>query len=173
MTAIPGVERDWTVHEIFQSTLDKTMHWLKDIKNECGLHDTHQSYTLLRAVLFTLRDRMPINECVHFGAQLPMLIRGFFFEGWVPVDCPKKEVKSKEDFFNCVRSHIGNRPGTLADNVEQYTMGVLRVLNKHIPGGEITKLEHLMPHDIQKMFCHALKSSEMGHVSQQTAATNI
>jgi hypothetical protein len=47
--------KEVAVHDIFQKTLDKTGHWLKDIKNECNLADIHQAYTLLRAVLFTIR----------------------------------------------------------------------------------------------------------------------
>ncbi len=47
--------KEVAVHDIFQKTLDKTGHWLKDIKNECNLADVHQAYTLLRAVLFTIR----------------------------------------------------------------------------------------------------------------------
>jgi uncharacterized protein (DUF2267 family) len=29
-------------------------------------------------------------ETVHFAAQLPMLIRGFYYESWVPIDTPDK-----------------------------------------------------------------------------------
>jgi hypothetical protein len=109
---LPTMGKEVTVHDIFQKTLDKTTHWLKDIKNECNLTDIHQAYTLLRAVLFTIRsrslvhacpvqahsshnttwrrDRAPMSDMVHFSAQLPMLVRGFFFEGWVPYDTPDK-----------------------------------------------------------------------------------
>merc|ERR1712169_123889 len=87
--------KEVAVHDIFQKTLDKTGHWLKDIKNECNLADVHQAYTLLRAVLFTIRDRAPMMDSIHFAAQLPMLVRGFFFEGWVPYDMPDKDIRTK------------------------------------------------------------------------------
>merc|ERR1711879_481480 len=82
--------KEVAVHDIFQKTLDKTGHWLKDIKNECNLADVHQAYTLLRAVLFTIRDR------------LPMMVRGFFFEGWIPYDTPDKDIRTKQNFFDTV-----------------------------------------------------------------------
>merc|ERR1711879_1044460 len=94
--------KEVAVHDIFQKTLDKTGHWLKDIKNECNLPDIHQAYTLLRAVLFTIRDRAPMMDSIHFAAQLPMLVRGFFFEGWIPYDTPDKDIKTKQNFFDAV-----------------------------------------------------------------------
>jgi uncharacterized protein (DUF2267 family) len=38
--------------------------------------DKYRTYRLLRATLHALRDRLPAQEAVHLGAQLPMLIRG-------------------------------------------------------------------------------------------------
>jgi hypothetical protein len=58
MTTLPPTlpAHELNIHEFFQKTLDKTSHWLKDVKDECGLADLHQAYSLLRAVLFTLRS---------------------------------------------------------------------------------------------------------------------
>jgi uncharacterized protein (DUF2267 family) len=148
----PTMGKEVTVHDIFQKTLDKTTHWLKDIKNECNLTDIHQAYTLLRAVLFTIRDRAPMSDMVHFSAQLPMLVRGFFFEGWVPYDTPDKEIKTKQNFFDTVALHVGNRPGVLTEDIERKTMGVLKVLNKYVTSAEMKKLENIMPHNLKELF---------------------
>merc|ERR1712000_486096 len=109
--------KEVAVHDIFQKTLDKTGHWLKDIKNECNLADVHQAYTLLRAVLFTIRDRAPMMDSIHFAAQLPMLVRGFFFEGWIPYDTPDKDIRTKQNFFDTVTLHVGNKPGPLTEDI--------------------------------------------------------
>merc|ERR1711881_637791 len=116
--------KEVAVHDIFQKALDKTGHWLKDIKNECNLADVHQAYTLLRAVLFTIRDRAPMMDSIPFAAQLPMLVRGFFFEGWVPYDMPDKDIRTKQNFFDTVTLHVGNRPGPLTEDIERKTSGL-------------------------------------------------
>jgi uncharacterized protein (DUF2267 family) len=33
-------------------------------------------------VLHVLRDRLTPEQAVHLGAQLPILVRGVYYEGW-------------------------------------------------------------------------------------------
>jgi uncharacterized protein (DUF2267 family) len=64
--------------EVFDSTLQKTSQWLNDLMMDMGWQDRQMAYSTLRAVLHTLRDRLTADEAVDLGAQLPMLIRGFY-----------------------------------------------------------------------------------------------
>ena len=66
--------------------------------------DKADAYKALRAVLQTLRDRLPMQEAVHFGAQLPMLLRGLYYEGWKPAQTPIK--MSREEFLQAVGEKI-------------------------------------------------------------------
>jgi uncharacterized protein (DUF2267 family) len=60
------------------------------------------SYLALRAVLHTLRDRLIVDEAIDLGAQLPMLVRGFYYENWQSVGKPLK-YRHKEEFLNQVK----------------------------------------------------------------------
>jgi uncharacterized protein (DUF2267 family) len=69
--------------DVFDQTLQKTNIWLKEIMDDLG-PDRQRAYHALRAVLHTLRDRLTVEEAAHLSAQLPLLVRGIYFEGWHP-----------------------------------------------------------------------------------------
>ena len=70
--------------DVFDRTLHKTNLWLNDVMQELGADNRHQAYRALRATLHALGDRLTIDEVADVGAQLPMLIRGFYYVGWDP-----------------------------------------------------------------------------------------
>jgi uncharacterized protein (DUF2267 family) len=53
------------------------MKWLNDVMRELAIENGKVAYAVLRGTLHVLRDRLPMEEAVHLGAQLPMLVRGF------------------------------------------------------------------------------------------------
>lgn len=68
--------------EAFDATLHKTHVWLRDIMEDLRLADRQKAYLARRGALHGLRDRLTLEEAVHLGAQLPLLVRGIYFEGW-------------------------------------------------------------------------------------------
>src|SRR5574342_1185437 len=91
------------VSEIFDTSLQKTQVWLNDVMAELDWTEQPQrAYLALRSVLHALRDRLTVEEAVQLGAQLPMLIRGFYYEGWTLTGKPHKE-RHKEEFVGHVK----------------------------------------------------------------------
>lgn len=127
----------------FETTLQKTNAILKEIEEYFGWHDRNMAYLALRSVLQTLRDRLPVEQAAGFGAQLPMLVRGFYYEGWKPGAVPFK--MKKEEFLGEVE-RILNPP--FEQSTEEIIKGVLFILEKHIDGNEIQKIKKLLPKDI-------------------------
>ena len=50
--------------DVFSTTLQKTSEWLRDIRKELGWESDQRAYQALRAVLQTIRDRLPAIEAV-------------------------------------------------------------------------------------------------------------
>ncbi len=132
--------------DVFDTTLQKTSMWLNDTMAELDSKDRHLAYLALRAALHALRDRLPVEEAVHLGAQLPMLIRGFYYEGGTPSGKPVKEHKA--EFLNAVRHCFG--PGTPPDP-ERVARAVFKVLAHHVTAGEIKGVKQLLPKDIRSL----------------------
>ena len=132
--------------ETIESTTQKTHEWIARIAE--ALHmQKRDAYKSLRAVLQTLRDRLPVDLAVHLGAQLPMLIRGLYYEGWKPSKVPIK--MSREEFLVAAQEKI------IADRVidpEETVQAVLAVVADHAGGGELEKVMHSLPQDIQSLF---------------------
>jgi uncharacterized protein (DUF2267 family) len=64
--------------------------WLADVTAALGTHDRHYGRRVLRAWLHTLRDRLTVDSAAQFGQQLPELLRGTYYDGWVPSRVPEK-----------------------------------------------------------------------------------
>lgn len=66
--------------EFIDRTVQLTHSWIKDLDKRLGWENKHRSYRLLRSVLHAVRDWLPVNEAAGFGAQLPELLRGIYYE---------------------------------------------------------------------------------------------
>jgi len=63
--------------------------WLRHIADGMATDDRTFAYRATRAWLHTVRDHLELHAAAHLSAQLPELLRGVFFEGWVPGRAPK------------------------------------------------------------------------------------
>ncbi len=137
---------------VFDTTLQKTNSWLKDVMKELGTDDRHQAYLALRAVLHALRDRLTVEEAAELGAQLPMLIRGFYYEGWDPTGKPVRE-RHKRDFLEHVRRYFkGTRYGEDGVDPEEVARAVFRVLARRVSDGEIADVVHILPRELRELW---------------------
>ncbi|MFF5056415.1 DUF2267 domain-containing protein [Micromonospora sp. NPDC000663] len=138
-----------TMISAFESSLDKTNLILKDIETAYGWPKDrrNQSYAALRTVLHLLRDRLPVNESVEFAQQLPVLVRGIYFDGWNPSDVPIK--LNRDDFLYEVRQGF---PYDVDGGPERVTQVVLDTLRRHITQGEWQDVKETMPKDLATFF---------------------
>lgn len=132
--------------EVLETTLHKTHEWLGAISDRSHL-DTHESYQALRAVLQTLRDRLPADEAAHLAAQLPLLIRGIFFEGWRPSVVPM-ESDLGEFLEGVSEKMVTPRP---IDPL-LLTQQVLGVMDGFLGEGELEKIRGLFSKKLQVIF---------------------
>lgn len=133
--------------KVFDSTIQTTNIWLDDVMREMGWSDRHKAYQALRAVLHTLRDRLSVDEAAQLSAQLPLLVRGVFFDGWHPAHKPVKE-RRQDEFV----AHVSEAFAldTEADP-ERITRTVLKVLASHVDAGESDSLRRVLPRHIQEL----------------------
>jgi uncharacterized protein (DUF2267 family) len=135
--------------EVIDSTVQKSYLWLRELGEELHEGDTHHSYQVLRTVLHVLRDRLPVNEAADFGAQLPMLIRGLFYEGWRPAGKPLK-IRSREEFLHEIQETFP-QTAMLVDP-ERFARAVFALLERHLTGGELHQVQGNLPRSVQSLW---------------------
>lgn len=137
-----------TAPEVFAETIEKTGQWLDELMGDTGLSRPHQAYSVLSAVLHVLRDRLTVEEAVNLGAQLPMLVRGFYYEGWRPAGRPLK-YRHKEEFLR----HVGELyPGLPETEREPAVRAVFKLLSGHVTGGEIRHVREQLPAEVRELW---------------------
>ena len=138
-----------SILEVFDASLQKTQIWINDLMSELGWEDRPQKTCLaLRTALHTLRDRLTVEEAVHLGAQLPILIRGVYYEGWKLTGKPVKE-RHKTEFLGHIAAVF--RDDDTVDP-EKVMRAVLKVLARHISAGETEDVKHLLPKTLQELW---------------------
>jgi uncharacterized protein (DUF2267 family) len=144
-----------TTLPVFDSTIHATNTWLNDLINEMGWNDRRRAYHALRAVLHALRDRLTVDQAAALGAQLPMLVRGIYYEGWRPHGKPVKE-RRKEQFLAHVAAELGN--GWTVDP-EVVTRQVFEVIAKHVTVGEVKHVKFSLPTEIRELWPESMHSA--------------
>ena len=134
--------------DVFDTTLHKTNIWLNDLMQVLGWPDRHKAYLALRTTLNALRDRLTLEEVAQLSAQFPMLIRGFYYEGWDPTGKPLR-VRHKEQFLARIEQEF--RGDDHLDS-ERVARAVFTVLAKRVTEGEIEDVKHVLPAEIRELW---------------------
>jgi uncharacterized protein (DUF2267 family) len=126
----------------FDTMVDKANRLLKEIEESYGWPKDRrkQSHAALRAVLHALRDRLVVEEIAHFGAQLPTLVRGIYYDGWRPSDTPVK--MNREEFLERVRQDF---PYAVEGGTERLVQTVADALKNHVSEGEWKNIRSMLP----------------------------
>ncbi len=134
--------------DTLDSTVQETNLWLKSIMRHLKTDDRQLAFAVLRAVLHALRDRIGPENAVHLGAQLPILVRGLYYEGWQMARTPTKE-RHKAQFLDHVRTSFGRRGDV---DPERAARATFEVLWEKIDPGEVAKVINLLPEELRDLW---------------------
>jgi uncharacterized protein (DUF2267 family) len=140
--------------EIIDKSAQKAYEWLKEIRFYMDMENTQpdslESLAVLRVVLHELRDNITLESSAHLSAQLPLLIRGVYFENWQPSKIPLRERK-KEQFIISVQDHLAHLSRPTID-AEQAVKAVLCTLASKVSIGQINKIKQTLPPHVRELW---------------------
>jgi uncharacterized protein (DUF2267 family) len=140
--------------DVLEKSEQETNIWLNEIGERLETPDRRKAFNALRATLHAVRDRVGADNALHLAAQLPLIIKGLFFENWRPSETPTRE-REKDTFLANVDAEITRGLGV---EPERAVRAVLEVLADHIDQAEITKLQALFPENMRDLWPEATRT---------------
>lgn len=135
-----------TIHS-FAHAAEQAQRWVNELCADLGWND-RRAYRLLRSVLQTLRDWLQPEEAADLAAQLPLLVRGLYFEGWSPSAAPTAE-RSKADFIARVDAAFTDDP---IYDTDAAIAAVFRLLDRHVSSGEVEQVRSSMRRSLRRLW---------------------
>lgn len=133
--------------EVFDRTLQTTHIWLDEIIEDLAT-DRQTAWHVLGAVMRSLRDRLPPELSAHLSAELPLLVRGVYFDRWRP---GRENLKMRllAEFLERVSDGLSDTKPIGSVDAARAVFGVL---NRHIDHGQAEKIRNALPDEIRVLW---------------------
>jgi uncharacterized protein (DUF2267 family) len=132
--------------EVIATTVQKTYRWIRELDDELDGVGRREAYQVLRGFLHVLRDRLIVDEAAQLGAQLPMLVRGIYYEGWDPSKAPRKMRADEFLALFFIEAAMDSTQDPLPA-----LRAAARVMRRHVTAGETTDVFAILPQEIREL----------------------
>jgi uncharacterized protein (DUF2267 family) len=119
--------------------------WLHTVADGLGTEDRHKAFRALRAWMRVVRDRIGVANSAHLTAQLPAILRGVWYEGWVPARVPARHGAAA--FIDQFAEHAG----IAHDEVVPVAGSVTRSLDQLFAPGLLSRVFAVLPADLENV----------------------
>lgn len=134
--------------EVIDHTVQLTHEWINEVRERLGWSSSRDALRLLRVTLVQLRNQLAHEEMAQLSAQMPLLVRGMFFEGWQPAHTPVRDRKV-EHFVAAIEGQVAD---VLDWRGRQDIVAVFRTLDSRISEGEIRDIKAALPQAIRDLW---------------------
>lgn len=142
--------------DVFDKTVQTTNSWLAEIMKDHG-PDRKVAWHILCVVLRALRDRLPPDMAAHLGAELPLLVRGAYYDQYRPSQQPDRQTRSLDEFLASIAEGMKN---TRPVDPAEAAISVFRVLTRHIDLGQSVKVRDTLPKEIRALWPESVGAKE-------------
>ncbi|MGW0046870.1 DUF2267 domain-containing protein [Nocardia cyriacigeorgica] len=134
----------------FAPAVHKAHEWVHAVADGLGTDDYTFSYRALRAWMHTVRDRITVAGSAHLTAQLPEILRGTYYEGWVPSHVPVRH--GTAEFV----AQFAREAGIGRDEVGPTAGSITAVLSELFSPGQMDRVFAVLPTHLNSALCGAV-----------------
>jgi uncharacterized protein (DUF2267 family) len=141
-------EKKMTMMQYLDNSVPKANEWVMDFMAELQINETGLARQLLSSTLHAMRDRLSFPDAEKLGAQLPLVMREHFHQGW----SPGKDLLrsgSREEFFHRMRRYSR---GPIPVEEERAVRAFYRVLSQRISEQDIEDIADILPEELQDLW---------------------
>jgi uncharacterized protein (DUF2267 family) len=151
--------------DVFDKTIQTTNIWLNEIMSEIG-PDRRLAWHVLGAVLHALRDRLQPDVAAHLAAQLPIMVRGAYYDGYKPSDTPD-DMRSLDEFLSRVAAELKALRPVDAEDAVRVVCGVIA---RHVDDGQASKVWKTLPVEIRRLAISGQSPSRRSEATEPAAS---
>ena len=138
---------------------DKYLHdahtYIKRLAESLGVPEQEgRAFIAWRAVMHTIRDRIHIGESMDFMSQFPMILKGFYIEGWKYHETPPLEY----DTIDEMKLEVEKRQEKLGEmqfnwdiSTEEIIRRVLDSMSAYVTEGQMEHVKGQLPEEIKDL----------------------
>ncbi|WP_073852237.1 DUF2267 domain-containing protein [Pontibacter flavimaris] len=133
----------------FENYLKDGKTWLHKLCTYLGIDDENKASRIFRAVMHAIRDRIPAGEAIHLGAQLPIIWKGIYFDGFSlrePV-----RIRHEDEWLEFIRSKDSGADQAdfpTLDHAFYAFQDVMAFLRDHISEGQYNQVAQALHSEI-------------------------
>jgi uncharacterized protein (DUF2267 family) len=135
-----------------ENNKDATM-LLQAVAQELNTDDLNKAGRIFRAVLQSIRDRLPVTQAIHFSSQLPIFWKGIYFDHYDPEKVPV-EIQDAQEWINYIRNKnafAANNDFQQDEEITAAFRSVFQVLERHMTDGQLQQVKASLNQDIQEL----------------------
>ncbi len=138
-----------TTVDSLNRSAQETQIWLKQLRDGGQFSDEEQAFSALRSVLHAVRDNLTPDEAAHLASELPVTVRGVYYERWKPAAAPAKD-RSQEEFLERVQRGL---PADLQGHAPHAVSSVFQLLADRLGGsGELDHVKGMLHADVRQLW---------------------
>jgi uncharacterized protein (DUF2267 family) len=130
--------------DTLEQSSEAAVAWLDRLAAELA-ESRAGAYRVMSAVLHALRDKLSVAQGAELAAELPIVVKGMFYDDWDPTLVPSREHRSAA-FIDRVRSAGGLRDDTHAVLAIER---VGRLLRSEIGAAALDRVASSLPDDVR------------------------
>jgi uncharacterized protein (DUF2267 family) len=134
--------------QVIDHTVQLTHEWINELTDRLDWTHQKDALRLMRVVMHQVRDHLQPDELAQFSAQLPLLIRGMLFEGWVPKRTPVRQ-RDADVFVEEIEGLVG---AVLEYRGREDIQAVFKLLNARLSRGEVEDIRANLPGPIRDLW---------------------